>query len=151
MDSWQRTFAYVSGALVAGLLLIIFTNSLLVYVNNPGWPGHVALFGFGFVFVNLSYGLNRRYVKKLEGPSTASYVIATLLILPTLLWIYTKETALAESRMVFAVTIVFAVYLGAYFGIRSGSKRRMDYIEQLQEEEAIPDDLQRPHDDLNKN
>lgn len=152
MESWQRTFAYISGSIVFGLLIIIFTNSFLTYVNSPGWVGYVALFGFGLIFINLSYTLNRRYTKKLKHPSWISYLMATLLILPTLVWIYTKETALAEARMVFTLTTVFAVYLGAYYGIKGGVKRRADYLEKLREtEEELPDDLKRPHDKINKN
>lgn len=152
MDSWYRTFAYVTASIVFGLLFIIFTNSFLMYVNNPGWVGYTSLFAYGLIFVNLSYGMNRRYNKKLKFPSIVSYVMATLLILPTLIWIYTKETGLAESRMVFTLTIIFAVYLGAYYGVKSGEKRREDYLRKLREEgEELPDDLQRPHDDLSKN
>ncbi|MDZ7695276.1 MAG: hypothetical protein U5K69_29870 [Balneolaceae bacterium] len=104
------------------------------------------------VFVNMSYGMNRRYTKKLKHPSWISYLMATLLVLPTLVWIYTKETALAEAHMVFTLTNIFAVYLGAYYGIKSGVKRRAGYLEKLREtEEDLPDDLQRPHDKLNKN
>ncbi|MFH5832623.1 hypothetical protein ACG2F4_07090 [Halalkalibaculum sp. DA3122] len=152
MDSWYRTFAYVTASLVFGLLFIIFTNSFLTYVNYPGWTGYVTLLAYGLVFVNLSYGMSRRYNKKLKFPSTTSYVMATLLVLPTLVWIYTKETALAESRMVFTLTAIFAVYLGAYYGTKAGMKRREDYLRKLREEgEQLPEDLQRPHDDLNKN
>lgn len=152
MDSWYRTFAYITGSLVIGLLFIIITNSFLTYVNNPGWIGYAALFGYGLVFLNLGYGLNRRFTKKLKRASNISYVMATLLILPTLVWIYTKVTALAESRLMFALTIIFAVYLGTYFGIGAGTRRRIDYLNKLREqEENLPDDLQRPHDDISKN
>lgn len=153
MQSWHRMFAYVTGSLVFGLLLILIAHSFFSYVNQPGWVGYVTLIAYGLVFVNLSYGMSRRYTKKLKFPSVISYVMATLLVLPTLLWIYTKETALAESRMVFALTVAFAAYLGAYYGTRAGARKRADYIQQLREEEddELPDDLQRPHDDLNKN
>ncbi|MDX1639581.1 MAG: hypothetical protein R3281_16570 [Balneolaceae bacterium] len=153
MKSWYRTFAYVTASIVFGLLFIILTNSFFGYVNNPGWVGYVSLFAYGLVFVNLSFGMNRRYIKKRPDPaSPAGYVMATLLVTPTLVWIYTKQTALAESRMVFTLTIVFATYLGAYYGIKTGTRKRADYLRKMREEQGnLPDDLKRLHDDLSKN
>ncbi|MDR8390657.1 hypothetical protein NC796_05890 [Aliifodinibius sp. S!AR15-10] len=153
MESRYRTFAYITASIVFGLLFVIFTNGFFVYVNYPGWVGYVTLFAYGLVLVNLSYGMNQRYTKKNKFPSNVSYVMATLLVVPTLIWIYTKETALAESRMVFTLTIIFAVYLGAYYGIKTGSRKRIDYLETLREEEEdnLPEDLQRPHDDISRN
>lgn len=153
MESWHRYFAYISGSLVFGLLIIVFTNSFFVYVNNPGWVGYISLIAYGLIFVNISYVMNRQFTKKLKHPSVASYLMATLLILPTLLWIYTKESPLAESRMVFTLTIIFATYLGAYYGIKAGSRKRVDYLEKLREEQGddLPEDLQRPHDKLSRN
>lgn len=153
MESWHRYFAYITGSLVIGLLIILFTNSFFAYVNNPGWIGYVALTGYGLIFINICYVLARRFTKKLEYASPVSYLMATLVILPTLLWIYTKETPLGESRTIFTLTLLIAAYLGTFYGIRAGSRKRVDYLEELREknEGELPDDLRRPHDDMSRN
>lgn len=152
-DNWQRLFAYLTGSLVFGLLVIIFTHNFFNYVNRPGWMGYTALFGYGLVYLNFAYIINRRFTQKQNQPSNAGYVMAVLLILPTLAWIFTKETGLAESLSVFTLTVIFAAFLGTYYGIRSGIRRRSEYLQKTREQgdSELPDDLHRPHDDLKKN
>lgn len=153
MDHWQRVFAYTTGALVIGLLIIIFTNSFLVYVSEPGSTGYLVLLAYGFVFLNLGFGVNRRFALKSERVPALHYLLAFLMVVPTLVWIYTKDTGLANQQFVFTATIVFAVFLGTYYGIKKGSARRNSYLRQIYQERdrEMPDDLKRPHDDLNKN
>jgi len=155
MNSWHRPFAYVTASLVIGLLVIVFTNSFLEYVNNPGWIGYVALLGYGLIFVNVAYVLNRRFTKKIKRPSNLSYLTAVLLLAPTLAWVLTKEEggALGESRTVFILTIVFAAFLGAWYGVKAGQRKREGYLHDLKEERGkeMPDELRRSHDDLKKN
>lgn len=153
MDHWQRVFAYTTGALVIGLLLIVFTNSFLVYVSEPGSTGYLVLLAYGFVFLNLGYGVNRRFALKSDRIPALHYSLALLMVAPTLIWIYTKDTGLGSQQFVFTTTIIFAVMLGTYFGIKKGSARRNTYLRQIYKERdrEMPDELKRPHDDLNKN
>jgi len=151
--NWQRLFAYLTGSLVFGLLVIIFTHNFFNYVNQPGWVGYAALFGYGLIYLNFGYIINRRFTQKRKNPSNASYIMAVLLILPTLAWIFTKETGLAESLFVFTLTVTFAAFLGSYYGIRAGIRRRSEYVKKINEqsESELPENLHRPHDDLKKN
>jgi len=153
MDHWQRVFAYTTGALVIGLLIIVFTNSFLVYVSEPGSTGYLVLLAYGFVFLNLGYGVNRRFALKSDRIPALHYVLALLMVAPTLGWVYSKDTGLGSQQFVFTATIVFAVFLGTYYGIKKGSARRNAYLRQIfkDREREMPDDLKRPHDDLNKN
>lgn len=153
MDHWQRVFAYTTGALVIGLLLIVFTNSFLVYVSEPGSTGYLVLLAYGFVFLNLGYGVNRRFALKSDRIPALHYSLALLMVAPTLIWIYTKDTGLGSQQFVFTTTIIFAVMLGTYFGIKKGTARRNTYLRQIYKERdrEMPDELKRPHDDLNKN
>jgi FtsH-binding integral membrane protein len=153
MDHWQRVFAYTTGALVIGLLLIVFTNSFLVYVSEPGSTGYLVLLAYGFVFLNLGYGVNRRFALKSDRIPALHYTLALLMVAPTLVWIYTKDTGLGSQQFVFTATIIFAVMLGTYYGIKKGSARRNAYLRQIYKdrEREMPEDLKRPHDDLNKN
>lgn len=154
MNNWQRVFTYATGSLVIGLLFIVLTNSFLPYVNAEGSTGLIALLGYGFVFLNLGFGINRRFALKASRVPVIHYTLAALMVLPTLLWTYTRPSELGESYIIFVATVIFAVCLGTYFGIKKGGSRRAEYLEKVKEqlrEEETPHELRRPHDDLNKN
>ncbi|MEL7833497.1 hypothetical protein [Fodinibius sp. Rm-B-1B1-1] len=152
MINWQRTFAFVSGALVFGLLFIIISNSFIQYVSNPGSTGYLFLFGFGLVFLNLNFGITRRYAIKAINPDGIAYTMTVLTIIPTIFWVYTKDVGLEELQLVFILTVIFSAFLGTYYGLRRGAVKRNKYIQRLREEKQdLPDSLKRPHDDLSKN
>lgn len=134
MDSWHRKFAYLTGAIVIGLLLILLTNRFLHYVNEPGSSGYIALFAFGLIYLNLGYGINRRFSLKSDHPEALNYLLSTLIALPTLFWIYTKDEGLGTAITLFTVTILFALYLGTYFGSRRGVLKRAMYQEQIEKD-----------------
>lgn len=152
MINWQRTFAFVSGALVFGLLLIIISNSYIQYVAYEGTTGYLFLFGFGLVFLNLTFGFSRRYAIKAISPDGIAYTMAFLTILPTIFWVYTKDVGLGEFQLIFVLTVIFSAFLGTYYGLRRGAIKRQQYIDRLREEKQdLPDSLRRPHDDLSSN
>jgi hypothetical protein len=114
--------------------------------------GYISLFAFGLVYLNLGYALNRRFALKSQTSAVVNYIMTLLIVAPTLLWIFTKDEGLGDSLLVFALTIVFAAYLGTYFGIKGGIVRREAYLRSIYEGRSdLPDELKRPHDDLNKN
>lgn len=153
MDNWQRLFTYVTGSIVIGLLLIILTHSFLHHTDAQGATGYITLLAYGLVYLNLGYGINRRFALKSNAHPFVHYLMAFLMAAPTLLWIFTKDEGLGDSILVFALTIVFAVFLGTYFGIQKGLEKREAYLRKVYEEREreIPDDIKRAHDDLNKN
>lgn len=152
MTNWQRTFAFVSGALVFGLLFILLSNSFIQYVGHEGSTGYLFLFGFGLIFLNLNFGISRRFAIKALNPSGVAYIMSFLTILPTIFWVYTKDVGLEELQLVFVLTVIFSAFLGTYFGIRRGAVKRQQYIQRLRDEKQdVPDSLKRPHDDLSKN
>lgn len=152
MTNWQRIFAFVTGAIVFGLLLIIISNSYIQYVAYEGMTGYLFLFGFGLVYLNLNFGLSRRFTIKALDLNWVSYLMAFLTILPTIFWVYTKDVGLGKAEIIFVSTTVFSAFLGTYFGIRRGLAKRQQYIQQLREDDQeLPDSLKRPHDHLSKN
>ncbi len=152
MTNWQRIFAFVTGAIVFGLLLIIISNSYIQYVAYEGTTGYLFLLGFGLVFLNLNFGISRRFTIKALDLDWVSYLMAFLTILPTIFWVYTKDVGLGEAELLFVLTVIFSAFLGTYFGIRRGLVKRQKYIQQLREDEQdLPDSLKRPHDDLRPN
>jgi drug/metabolite transporter (DMT)-like permease len=152
MANWQRIFAFVTGSIVFGLVLILISNSYIQFVANEGTSGYLFLFGFGLVYLNLNFGASRRFAMKAKQLGWVCYLMAFFTILPTIFWVYTKEVGLGEAELLFTATVVFSAFLGAYFGIRRGLVKRQKYIQQLRDDgQELPDSLKRPHDNLNKN
>ena len=152
MHNWQRTFAYTSGAVVFGLLIIIISHSYIQYVAQPGTTGYLFLIGFGLIYLNINFGISRRFLVKAVRVDWICYAMALITIIPTLFWVWTKDVGLGSQQLLFMVVTVFSALLGSYFGIRRGKVKREKYIRQLREEERdLPDSLKRPHDTLSRN
>lgn len=152
MTNWQRVFAFVTGAIVFGLLLILISNSYIQYVAREGWTGYLFSFGFGLIFLNLNFGISRRFTMKALNLDWICYLMGFLTILPTIFWVYTKDVGLGDAHLMFVLTVLFSTFLGTYFGIRRGLAKRQKYINQLHEDEQeLPDSLKRPHDNLSQN
>lgn len=152
MTNWQRIFAFVTGAFVFGLLLIIVSNGYLQYVAYEGISGYLVLLGFGLVYLNLNFGISRRFTIKAIDLDWVSYLMAALTILPTIFWVYTKDVGLGQMQLLFVLVTIFSAFLGAYFGIRRGLIKRQKYIQRLREDDReLPDSLKRPHDHLSQN
>lgn len=152
MNNWQRAFAFISGSLVLGLLLIVISHNFIHYVDQEGTTGYLFLLGFGLVYLNLNFGISRRFIIKAAGLNWMCYLMACLTIAPTIFWVYTKDVGLGQSELLFVVVTIFSAFLGTYFGIRRGLVKRTIYIRQLREDEQeLPDSLKRPHDDLSPN
>lgn len=152
MNNWQRNFAFISGALVLGLLLIVVSHKFIHFVDRDDTTGYLFLLGFGLVYLNLNFGISRRFIIKAVDMNWICYLMAGLTVAPTIFWVYTKDVGLGQSELLFVVVTIFSAFLGTYYGIRRGIAKREIYIRQLREEEReLPDSLKRPHDDLNKN
>lgn len=152
MTNWQRIFAFVTGAIVFGLLLIIISNSYIQYVAYDGTTGYLFLLGFGLIFLNLNFGISRRFTIKALDLNWVCYLMTILTIVPTIFWVYTKDVGLGDAELLFVLTVIFSAFLGTYFGIRRGIAKRQRYIQQLREDDQdLPDSLKRPHDNLRQN
>lgn len=152
MINWQRIFAFVTASIVFGLGIILLSHSFIKYVARPDAAGWAFLFGFGLIFLNLNLVINRRFIMKALDAQWVSYLMALLMVTPTVFWVYTKDVGLGEAQLLFVLTVIFSAFLGCYFGIRRGTVKRAQYIEQMREDDQdLPQSLKRPHDDLNPN
>lgn len=152
MINWQRIFAFISGSIVFGLLLIVISHSYIQYVAYEGMTGYLFLIGFGLVFLNINFGTSRRFTIKALNLDWVCYLMAFFTVLPTIFWVYTKDVGLGEAQLLFVMTIIFSAFLGSFFGIRRGLVKREKYVQQLREDKQdLPDSLKRPHDDINPN
>lgn len=124
MENWARFFAYATSTLVLGLAIAVFTENFIPYVAAENWVGYVTLLGYGLIYLNLSYGMNRRFIRKKMKGYSLSYLLGLLLFIPPAFWIYVKDVGLYQGRFLFLFVLLFSVLLGAYFGIQSGIKKR---------------------------
>ncbi len=106
--------------------------------------------------MNITFVVSRRFMRRLEGTSNIPYLFAFLVALPPFAWSFIHETGLFGTiETVYLITLVFGCALGGYFGQRTGIKAQAKFKEQLYEylkqSGQLPDELKRPHDNLNKN
>ena len=154
MIDFPRFIAYATGLLVVALAIILFSTDFIRYTNEPGLIGTLALLGFGLVYMNLVYAISRRFIRKVDGETNIQYYFSVVAFIPPLAWINIYDTGIAEGTYIFLITLAMACVIGGYFGHRSGLKQQAIFKQQLQEalkKQSLPDELQRPHDNLNKN
>lgn len=156
MNNVPRFFAYTTGTLLIAAAVIVFSNQYISYAGRDDTMGLIALLAYGLVYMNLVFGVSRRFIRKLpEGqPTNIQYVFAALSFLPVLIWINVFDTGLGDSILLFHIVIIFACSLGGYFGHRSGLRQQEEFWNKVRDSyagEELPDELKRPHDNLNKN
>lgn len=131
MQDGARFFAYTTWVLMISLAIIVFTNRFLVLITDPGFTGLLVLLGFGFVYLNLSYAVTRRFIRKTFHPTALHYVLALLVYLPPALWIVIVNDQLEGSRFILLTVLAFACGLGSIYGHKSGIKKKQELIEKL--------------------
>src|SRR5690606_16468302 len=122
---------------------------------SPDFKGTLLLFGYGLAFMNLVFIASRRFMRRENGPSPVPYIFAFIVALPPIIWVNLIDLNLGDSKLVFILTVLAGCALGAYFGQRAGLKAQAVFQKNLQDyisqDENLPEDLKRPHDNLNKN
>jgi|SRR5699024_5130060 len=153
MNSWQRIFAFISGSIVFGLVIIVVSHNFIQYVEEPGSTGYLFLLGFGLVYLNINFAISRRFSVKAPKEVWVCYLMALFTIVPTIFWVYTRDVGLVDLELSFVGAIIFSAFLGAFFGIRRGRAKRQVYLKRIREEQEqqMPDELKRPHEDLSSN
>lgn len=150
--NYYRIFAYFSAALVLGLAAIVLTIPFIAYVEWEGWVGYGALIGYAFVFFNLSFGLSRRFATKAYNHEYMVFGIATLMMIPPILWTSFKDVGLYSRQPLFLFCLALGVALGAWAGRSSGLSRRAKLIEQARKEgQELPEELRRSHEKMSRN
>lgn len=136
MQDGARFFAYTTWVLMISLAIIVFTNRFLVFITEPGLTGLLVLLGFGFVYLNLSYAVTRRFIRKTFQPTSLHYVLALLVYLPPASWIVIVNDQLDGSRFILLTVLAFASALGSIYGHKSGIKKQQELIEKLKAEQT---------------
>lgn len=156
MDNIPRLSFYISGIFIISAAFTLFTTEFLVKIADPGFIGTLFLVGFGLVYMNVTFVVSRRFMRRLDGTSIIPYIFAILVAIPPIAWSFINDSGLyGNIQILYQVTVIFASGLGGYFGHRAGLKAQEVFKEQLYEylkkSGQLPDELKRPHDNLNKN
>lgn len=133
MQDKARFFAYSTWAIMISLAIILFTNRFLTFVAQPGWIGLAILLVFGFVYMNLTYAVVKRYIRKVPAPTQLHYLLGFLVFLPPAGWILISATAITTDEILIVVVLALACGLGIYYGNRAGIRARYEYIQKLKE------------------
>lgn len=131
MQDTSRLFAYMTWVLMISLGIILTTNPFLGYVNDPSYIGLLALLGFGFIYLNFTYAVVKRFIKKVPAPTNMHYGLAVAIFLPAAIWILAISEEASGAEIILIVILAFACGLGAFYGNRSGIKARYEYIQTL--------------------
>jgi len=156
LDNLPRFSFYLSGVLIVTSAFTLFTSELLFLLADPSIKGTAFLIGFGLVYMNIVFVTSRRFMRRLEGASASPIIFGTLVALAPVIWIFIYDSPLdTTQRIVYTVVVMLGCGLGAHFGHRAGLKAQVVFQQKLQEylrkSDQLPDDLKRPHDNLNKN
>ncbi|MBP3192752.1 hypothetical protein [Natronogracilivirga saccharolytica] len=129
-----RAFAYSGATLMIGVVIFFFTQGLIPFIELPDIAGSVFLLGFILIFLNLSFAMARRFCSKTFEMERFPYIIAILLILPTLiLSAATDRFSGITAMLLFYLIITLSSLTGAYLGIRSGRRKRDRLIQEALE------------------
>jgi len=151
MENWYRAFAYSMFIMVIGLAIVVFTEEFIRFIQAPGWQGYTAAFGYGLVYLNFAFVMTKRYTTKVQHQEHIAYMLAALLLVGPLIWVFLKDLNLTSAgRFYFLSDIAFGCLIGAWFGIKRGAVKHQRYLELMKEYEK-ENDLDRPHDDLSRN
>lgn len=131
MQDTSRVFAYMTWVIMISLGIILTTNTFLGYVNDPSYIGLLALLGFGFIYLNFTYAVIKRFIKKVPAPTNMHYGLAAAIFLPPAIWILAISEEASGAELILIVILAFACGLGAFYGNRSGIKARYEYIQTL--------------------
>jgi CDP-diglyceride synthetase len=156
LDNLPRLSFYLSGIIIVSGAFTLFTTDFLIKIADPGITGTLFLLAYGLVYMNITFVVSRRFMRRLDGASKLPYLFAFLVAFPPLIWSYVHDAGLFGTiEVVYLITVVFGCILGGYFGQRAGIKAQAKFKEELYEylkqSGQLPDELKRPHDNLNKN
>lgn len=133
MQDKARFFAYSTWAIMISLAIILFSNQFLHMVAQPGWKGLIVLLAFGFIYMNLTYAVVKRFIKKVPAPTQMHYLLGLMIFLPPAIWIVVAKSAITTDEILLLVVLALACSLGIFYGNRAGIKARYEYIQKLKE------------------
>jgi hypothetical protein len=156
LENPLRLAFYISGTFIVSSTFTLFTTELLPKIAEPTWVGTAFLIVYGLVYMNIVFVSTRRYMRRLEGASPVPYILGLATALAPVFWVFLYDAGFTLAiQIMFAAVMTIASFIGAFFGHRAGLKAQVKFQqalhEYLKQSGQLPDELKRPHDNLNKN
>lgn len=152
MENKPRVFAYAGTALLLGAFIYLFTQQFIELTEMPGAAGTLVPIGFAVVFFSVSFAYIRRFVRKARQPAFVPWILAVLLIFPTLLLtVLTGRLESSGAFLIFYLLLIIGVFLGTHYGIQRGESLRAEFQHQQQRSPDVPEDLKKQHQDAPSN
>ncbi|MEX0684785.1 MAG: hypothetical protein WD267_05770 [Balneolales bacterium] len=152
MKSLPRAFSYTSVTLLIGVVIYMFTQNLIQFINQPGLQGIIFSIGFLLFYTNVNYLMSRRFVGKTIDLENFPYLMAILLIIPALvLSELTQQFYMPSHQVMFVLIILMGSLLGATLGIKKGLIIRKESFRESMQQPEIPEDLRRAKEKLSNN
>lgn len=133
MQDGARFFAYSTWAIMISLGIIIFTHRFLEVAEHEFWLGLLAMVFISFLYFNLTFAATKRFITKVPAPTNAHILLAFLIFLPPVAFIFFLSDTIAANEILFSLIMAAGCYTGTIFGNKSGIKARYEYIEKLKE------------------
>ena len=156
MDNLPRLSFYLSSTLIVSGVFTLLTNDLLPKIAVQNWISYLLIIGLGLVYINITFVISRRFMRRLDNSSTLPFIFSIFVALAPIVWSFIVNVGLfGNIKFIYLATIIISCFLGGYLGQKAGIKAQSDYKKQLYEylrkSGQLPEDLKRPHDNLNKN
>ena len=148
MDNLPRLSFYLSGTLIVSSAFTLLTNDLIPKVNEQGLIGFLFLIGFGLIYMNITFVISRRFMRRLDGPSNLPFVFGFLVAIVPTFWSFIIYEGIFENLpLLYLGNIIFTCFLGGGVGQKAGIKAQIVFKEQLyeylQKSGQLPEDLKK--------
>lgn len=119
-----RLFAYVTGAFMLGAVVHMISSVFLPYTQVPGGVGLAVMGAYGAIYLNLAWGLGKRYIRKTRILLWFPYVLSFLMIVPAIVQILLKEEFPDPlQRVLYILVILVGALIGSRIGIQKAQSR----------------------------
>ena len=119
-----RLFAYVTGAFMLGAAVHMISSVFLPYTQVPGGIGLAVMAAYGAIYLNLAWGLAKRYIRKTRILLWVPYLLSFLMIVPAIVQILLKEEFPDPTqRVLYILCILIGALIGSRIGIQKAKSR----------------------------
>lgn len=123
-SNFPRLFAYSTGAFMLGAVVHMLSSVFLPYTQVPGGIGLAVMAAYGAIYLNLAWGLAKRYIRKTRILLWVPYVLSFIMIIPAIVQIVLKdEFPDPTQRVLYILLILIGALIGSRIGIQKALSR----------------------------
>ncbi len=145
-----RIFAFATLILVAAVLVLITTHSMLMYLQADDPRTWLVLLMLGGIYGSVCYALARRFARKPMRPPLTPLITAPLMLTPPVAFSIVVESDVLSGPFLVYYFLVLAAgsAVGTWYGMQAGWKH---LIPGLQNPPSVPQPLHDSHKNLPRN